>query len=59
MLMAHPSEREKELNIFQSNFCNVNFFISYVGTILSGCFPKENKNNEGNVLLCAVIMTVD
>lgn len=58
--MVHPSEREKELNMLQSNFCNGNFFIiDCDGTILSGCFPKENRNTEGNLLLRTMIITVD
>lgn len=44
MLMVHPSKRRK-LNILQSNFCNGNFvIINYDGTVLSGCFAKENRN---------------
>lgn len=58
--MVHPSEREKKLNIFLSNFYDGNFFIiDYDGTILSGCFPKENRNTEGNLLLCPMIITMD
>jgi len=60
MLIVHSSEREKELSILQSNFCNGNFFISNNdGTILTGCFPRENRNTEGNLLLCSVIIIAD
>lgn len=44
MLIVDPSKRRK-LNILQNNFCNGDFvIINYDGTVLSGCFAKENRN---------------
>lgn len=53
-------EGEGEFNILQSNFSNGNFFIvNYEGTILSECLPKENRDTDGNLLLCPLIIIVD
>lgn len=61
MLMVHPREREsKSLTSFRVTFVMEFFFIvNYEGTILSGHFPKENRDTEGNLLLCPLIITVD
>lgn len=44
LLIVNPSKRRK-LNILQNNFSNGNFvIINYDGTVLPGCFAKENRN---------------